>query len=261
MSEYNRPVDYGTISRIYDVSRAANTETVEKLVALLKVNRDSLLLDMGCGTGNYAASLWPVAKSIIGIDISTAMLKQANAKFPFLPLVNGDITCLPFGSDTFDGALAVQVLHHVKQPDVFLAEARRVLKNGACIAVHSCSHRQMRSFWFYHYFPRGLEADLARIPDAGEIAGLLERAGFSGTGIEICYHDVVVRNETPENYLDGNYRNGVSTFSFLTGEDVAAGCEKIRADIASGATENIVRQAEAEVSNEVGGSCIIYGRK
>jgi ubiquinone/menaquinone biosynthesis C-methylase UbiE len=261
MSEYSRPVDYSSISRIYDISRAANAETIEKLVKVLHVDGNSMLLDMGCGTGNYTFTLQQAAKSVIGIDISAAMLGKAQVKFPALQLIRGDITRLPFSSNTFDGALAIQVLHHVKKKGIFLVEARRVLRNGAFIAVHSCSHRQMRAFWFYHYFPKGLEVDQARIPDAGEIAYLLDGAGFSNIGSEICYHDVVVKDETPENYLDKNYRDGVSTFAFLAEDDIEQGCRKIREEIASGAAKGIIQKAEAEVAERIGGSTIVYGQK
>ena len=261
MVEDSRAVAYDKISRVYDVSRSANSETIEKLIRLLNAERNSFLLDMGCGTGNYAAALQPVAGNVVGIDTSMSMIQQAQAKFPSLWLVCGDVTYLPFDSETFDGAFAVQVLHHVRDKEVFLREANRVLRKGACIAIHSCSHRQMQTFWFYHYFPKGLELDLRRIPDAKEIASLLKKAGFSNIGTEICYNDVIVADETPESYLDKNYRNGISTFALLTEEDIESGCKKLQADIASGAIKRVVRQSEARVASEVGGSCIIYGRK
>lgn len=254
-------IGYDNISRIYDVSRAANIETTEKLIRLLHVDCGSMLLDMGCGTGNYTAALQQVAKSVIGIDISIGMIEQARAKFPALRFICGDITSLPFDSETFDGAFAIQVLHHVKKKEIFLRETYRVLQREAQIAIHSCSHRQMRAFWFYHYFPKGLEVDLKRIPDSGEIGSLLERMGFSNVGIEICYLDVGVAHETPERYLDKDYRDSISTFSLLTEEDIEWGCEKLREDIASGAVENIIRQSEDKVINDVGGSSIIYGQK
>jgi ubiquinone/menaquinone biosynthesis C-methylase UbiE len=261
MVKDKKPIAYDNISRIYDTSRVANTETTEKLLRLLHIGGNSVVLDMGCGTGNYTAALQQVAESVIGIDVSIGMLEQARAKFTDLPLIRGDVTGLPFASGTFDGAFAIQVLHHLKKKELFLREAYRVLRKGACIAIHACSHRQMRAFWFYHYFPKGLEVDLARMPDSGEIALLLHRAGFSDIGIEICYQDVVVAGETPERYLDKNYRDSISTFAFLTEEDIELGCEKIRKDIASGAVESIVRESEAKVANDVGGSCIIYGQK
>ena len=119
----------------------------------------------------------------------------------------------------------------------------------------------MRAFWFYHYFPKGFEVDLRQIPDSVEISSLLERMGFSNVGIEICYLDVGVAHETPERYLDKDYREGISTFSLLTEEDIEWGCGKLQEDIASGAVENIIRQFEDKVINDVGGSSIIYGWK
>lgn len=257
----NAPIDYNKVSRIYDTSRMANSETTEKLIRLLHMGGDSVILDMGCGTGNYTAALQRVARSIVGIDISIGMIRTARAKFPALRFICGDVTSLPFDSETFDGAFAIQVLHHVKEKGLFLMEAHRVLRKQASIAIHACSHRQMRAFWFYHYFPRGLQVDLARMPDSEEIVSLLDRVGFSDIGIEVCYHDVVVADEAPERYLDRDYRDSISTFAFLTEEDIALGCQKIRQDIASGAIEGVARESDIRVANDTGGSCIVYGRK
>lgn len=254
-------IDYNQVSQVYDTSRVANAETIGKLIRLLQISGDSVVLDMGCGTGNYTDAMRQVAKSVIGIDLSVGMLKQARLKFTDLSLIYGDVTNMPFKPESFDGAFAVQVLHHVKEKELFLAETRRVLRKGASTAIHSCSHQQMRAFWFYHYFPKGLEVDLARMPDSKEIVLLLSGVGFSNIGVETCYHDVVVADESPERYLDRNYRDSISTFAFLSEEDIQLGCEKIRKDIASGAVENVVRESEANVTSNVGGSCIIYGRK
>ncbi len=256
----NNSVDYDKVSRIYDTSRVANTETTEKLIKRLHISGDSLILDMGCGTGNYTAAIQQVAASVIGIDASTGMLKRARAKFSDLSLVRGDVTSLPFKSGRFDAAFAIQVLHHVKDKELFLREAYRVLRKGACLAIDSCSHQQMRTFWLYHYFPKGLDLDLARIPDCGEIASLLERTGFSDVSTEISYNDIDVEHERPERYLDKNYRDGQSTFCLISEEDIELGCKTLREDIASGAVESVVRQFEAK-EMKTGGSCIIYGQK
>jgi SAM-dependent methyltransferase len=260
MAKNNISIDYDKVSRIYDTSRVANTEAVEKLVELLHIGSDSVVLDMGCGTGNYADALQRVAKMVIGIDSSTGMIEQARAKFPELPLICGDVTSLPFVSEVFDGAFAIQVLHHVKEKELSLKETYRVLKEGACLAIDSCSHRQMRTFWDYYYFQKGLEVDLARIPDAGEIASLLQKVGFSDVGIEISYTNISAEHERPERYLDKNYRDGMSTFCLLSDEEIESGCQKLRGDIESGAIESIIRKFQAKESR-VGGSTIIYGRK
>lgn len=256
----NGSIDYDKVSKVYDTSRVANVETIEKLIHSLQLTSDSIVLDMGCGTGNYTSAIQRVTASTIGIDASIGMLKRARAKFSNLPLVCGDITGLPFKSGTFDAAFAIQVLHHVREKASFLKEANRLLRKGARLAIDSCSHQQMRTFWLYHYFPKGLDLDLRRIPGSNEIASLLEKAGFLNVTIEISYTDIAVEHEKPEHYLDRDYRSGQSTFNLLAEKDMELGCRKLREDIESGIVESIIREFE-EKEKEVGGSCIIYGTK
>ncbi len=260
MPEENHFISYDRISRIYDVSRGANAETVSTLAKLLNVNSDSVFLDLGCGTGNYTAALQKAAKSVIGIDISEGMIEQAEAKFSQMHFIWGDVTRLPFDSEAFDGAFAIQLLHHLKKEEIFFKEAHRVLRKGGCLAIQFCSHGQLRSFWFYHYFPRGLEVDLARMPDSREITLMFERAGFSNIGIEVCYQDEVVTHETPQSYLNKDYRNSISTFSLLPQKDIETGCRKLQKDIASGFVERLVEQSKSKITT-VGGTTIVYGKK
>ena len=254
-------INYNVISRIYDTGRAVHPETTEKIVRLLNIHSNSILLDLGCGTGNYTWAIHQHAKHITGLDLSFGMLAQARVKYPEITFLHGDVIDLPFRSGIFSGALAIQVLHHVKEKEHFLRETFRVLREHARIVLHVCSHRQMQAFWFYHYFPKGFQIDQARIPDSQTIVSLLQQTGFREVGVEICYQDVVVADETPQRYLEKNYRDSISTFAFLNEKDINMGCKKIGKDIASGEIEGIVQRSEYEIENCTGGSCIIYGRK
>jgi ubiquinone/menaquinone biosynthesis C-methylase UbiE len=254
-------VDYDTISKVYDSSRVANAETVQNLVSLLRIDNDSVILDMGCGTGNYSAALQGVVKQIIGIDKSHAMIGQALLKYPTLKLTKGDVIDLPYNSDTFDGCFAIDVLHHIEQKVKFMKEAYRILHKGSRIAIRHCSHEQLKSMWYYHYFPRGLVVDLARLPDSPVIVSLLEQAGFLNIGIKICYYDEVIERETPEDYLNKAYRDSISTFALLTTKDIEAGCEQLRKDIESGYTNKLVQKSKETLLKKIGTSSIIFGQK
>jgi SAM-dependent methyltransferase len=98
------------------------------------------LLDVGTGTGRIAELLAPYADHVTALDKSPEMLRLARARLQGLPadkldLVLGDFTALPFADAGFDTVLFHQVLHFALDPDLALAEAARVARSGARIAI------------------------------------------------------------------------------------------------------------------------------
>lgn len=255
-----KKIDYEGISKIYDTSRGINIGVLEDLCSILNVNSKSTLVDLGCGTGNFATALQQYSKRIVGIDLSGGMIRKTRSKSPNLQVLRGDVTHLPFTSETFDGAYSIQVLHHVKDKDTFLEEIYRVLRKNARVTINSCSHKQHEAFWVLHYFPKGLEIDLARIPDVKEIEKMLEQAGFSEVGSKICRSDTVLIDQQPDSYLDKRYRDGLSTFALLTKEEIESGCNKIREDLESGEIHEIIETYKQHWT-KFGGSTFIFGEK
>jgi ArsR family transcriptional regulator len=98
------------------------------------------LLDVGTGTGRIAELFAPRASRVSAFDKSPEMLRIARARLQHLPhdsvdFVQGDFTTLPFADAAFDTVLFHQVLHYAQEPEKVLAEAARVAKAGAQIAV------------------------------------------------------------------------------------------------------------------------------
>ncbi|MEO5378155.1 MAG: aminotransferase class I/II-fold pyridoxal phosphate-dependent enzyme [Magnetococcus sp. DMHC-6] len=63
------------------------------------------LLDAGCGTGNYLASLAPKVGSLVGMEKNPAMLERARHKltnFTNVSVQEGDITAMNFAPELFD---------------------------------------------------------------------------------------------------------------------------------------------------------------
>jgi SAM-dependent methyltransferase len=167
------------------------------------------------------------------------MLAQAKMKNSKALLILGNALFMPFGEETFDAAYCIQVLHHIADKSRFTSEVYRILQRGGRCVIQSCSHEQLSTFWFYHYFPRGLERDRMRIPDFREISDLLAQAGFMNISVHPCPFEGVFR-ETPELYLDKRYRDGTSTFSLLTTKEIEAGCERMTQDIQSGRAAEVI---------------------
>lgn len=232
-------LDYYRVSRDYDYSRRAGKETAQLLVKLLRPFTNAFVLDVGCGTGNFLVELANLPAHLVGLDISAGMLKEAGVKTSRVVLVRGDAVFMPFEDEAFDAVYCIQTLHHIPDKRRFMSEVYRILKNKGRFIIQSCSHKQLETFWFYHYFPRGLEVDKKRIPDFEEIQDLLIGAGFKRISIHLCPFEALFR-ETPELYLDKRYRDGGSTFSLLTPEEIEEGCNRIRHDTDSGRTMEIV---------------------
>ncbi len=110
------------------------------LVAALAGTPVGRLLDIGTGTGRMAELFAPGAAHVTGFDMSPEMLRIARARLQHLPaerfdLVQGDFGALPFADASFDTVLFHQVLHYAQAPELALAEAARVARPGARIAL------------------------------------------------------------------------------------------------------------------------------
>src|SRR6266850_7042219 len=95
--------------------------------------RDWVLGDLGCGTGETSATLAPFVRHVIAVDASAAMLQAARRRLqPFdnVELRRGDLEALPIDDAKLDAATLMLVLHYVPEPERALGEVARVLKPG-----------------------------------------------------------------------------------------------------------------------------------
>lgn len=107
------------------------TWATQAMFALIPEN--SVVADLGCGTGQMTAELAPWVAKVIGIDNSAPMLKAAKARIEELPNVElrrGDVTAIPIDSGSCDAALLMLVLSYVAEPQPVLKEMARLLKPG-----------------------------------------------------------------------------------------------------------------------------------
>ncbi len=114
------------------------SETWRTLVELLGDPVGSLV-DVGCGTGTYAAALAGRGWEVTGVDVSEDMLRRAEAKG--VSAVRADATALPFEAASFDAAVSVFTHTDVDDFAAAVRETTRVLRPGApfvYVGVHPC---------------------------------------------------------------------------------------------------------------------------
>jgi SAM-dependent methyltransferase len=96
-------------------------------------------LDLGCGDGVLTAEL--AADSVTAADVSPVALARARRRLPGATLVELHPDApLPFGDGEFDLVLCAETLEHVRDVQLLLSEARRVLRPGGRIAVTTPAH-------------------------------------------------------------------------------------------------------------------------
>ncbi len=138
------------------------------------------LLDIGTGTGRMAELFAPQAARTVALDNNPEMLRIARARLQHLPaerieLVPGDFTALPFADQSFDTVLFHQVLHYAQDPALPLAEAARVARPGARLAIVDFAAHDREELRSRHAHARLGFADeqmLALLTDAGFSAGM-----------------------------------------------------------------------------------------
>ena len=91
------------------------------------------LLDLGCGKGRFARRLADLGAEVVGLDVSPGMMAHTKG----FARVLGSASRLPFGAQSFDGVLAIEVFEHLSVAGVesALREMRRVLKPGGRAAI------------------------------------------------------------------------------------------------------------------------------
>jgi SAM-dependent methyltransferase len=92
------------------------------------------VLDVGAGTGAASRAASDAgAVAVIAVDVARGMLAHRADRRP--PAAVGDARRLPFAPASFDVVVAAFSLNHVSDPEVALAEARRVLRGDGALVV------------------------------------------------------------------------------------------------------------------------------
>jgi len=168
-----RQVRIETYGEDFGQTSWVTTEESNAIPQMLGLRSDSLVLEVGCGSGGYALHLGEkVGCRLIGLDINEPGVRNANQ----LALARGLASqvsfeqCdaskkLPFDDSTFDAVFSNDVLCHLPGRPEVLVEIFRVLKPGgrmlfsdALVIGGMVSHEEIAtrsSIGFYVYSPPG----------------------------------------------------------------------------------------------------------
>lgn len=128
--------------RSYGASHDFFTRHKARLIDQLLAKRgrrseDMDLLDVGCGVGNIHELIGPHFRSVTGIDVSSASIEAAKARFPVYAYKAYDGGRLPVPDASMDLAMAICVFHHVPPAEwkALAVDMLRVLRPGGMALV------------------------------------------------------------------------------------------------------------------------------
>ena len=99
-------------------------------------------LDLGCGDGRLSAEL--DAAELVAADVSEVALERARSRLPDAELVKLESDePHPLPDNDFDLVLCAETLEHVRDVQLLLSEARRVLRLGGELALTTPAARRL----------------------------------------------------------------------------------------------------------------------
>ncbi|MCL2172836.1 MAG: class I SAM-dependent methyltransferase [Candidatus Bathyarchaeota archaeon] len=129
----------------------ANKGPTKQQVQFIKNNlfsNENWILDLGCGTGRHTIPLTKEAYNIIGIDISTTLLKIAKQHHSQSHFIQADFQHLPFKEKTFTTALSIDnsfAYLKNKEADLkSLKELHLTLQKDAILILDVFNYEQLR---------------------------------------------------------------------------------------------------------------------
>jgi len=117
---------------------------VGEIINKTSVSSQSIILDIGSGTGHHVAKLKEKGFNAIGVDKSSDMVDKAKENFPNYKFLNGDImNNALFKPNSFTHILSLYfTTYYMKDKNIFFKNCMTWLKPGGYLIVHLVEREQ-----------------------------------------------------------------------------------------------------------------------
>lgn len=114
-------------------------EHIHRYVVVLDLLKEKDVLDVACGEGYGSAMIANVARSVVGVDISSEAIIHASAAYKKENLVfhEGSASKLAFSDGSFDVVVSFETVEHLAEQEQMIAEIRRVLRPDGFLVISS----------------------------------------------------------------------------------------------------------------------------
>lgn len=217
---------YDSISSTYAVTRREDERVAARIHGAL--GSGPRVVNVGAGTGNYE----PRDRLVVAVEPSSEMISKRPPGAG--PVVRAAAEALPFGSNSFDVAMATLTLHHWQDRRQGLAEMRRVALRQVIFLFDPA---ETCRFWAVDYWPTALSLPSEQDPPTPEdVAEVLDVVDVQPVAVPIDCSDGFGAAfwGRPEAYLDADVQQGMSWLAQLPPNELAEGAARLEADLRSG---------------------------
>lgn len=108
---------------------------VRSVIRYLNKNPDGVFLDAGCGKGRHFHFMRQYTDKVFGMDFTKNSLRDIEDGSEIHKLLLGDISQIPFKSNSFDYVLAWGIIHYLPQNliETTIKELYRIIKPGGVL--------------------------------------------------------------------------------------------------------------------------------
>ena len=222
---YDRPTA-AAYKAVREVPRAGISEWREAVRRHLRPSQGMTLVDIGAGTGLFAAAFddW-FDLGVVAVEPSAAMRDQI-PRTPSIQVREGSASALPLPDESADAAWLSLVIHHIPDLEVAAHEIRRVLRAGAPVLIRQGFPGRLDGVELVRWFPETARA-VDSYPSVSDTSEAFAAAGFHQEALEQVRETYATSLADFLGELD-TFRQADTTMRGLSEDEFLRGKERLR---------------------------------
>ncbi len=174
-------ISYNRIAFAYDTSKEGRYTRfhITELSNTIDLSEGDVVLDVACGNGTLLGKLSKKENiKAYGIDLSENMIQAAKTRYPNLHFEVGPCCPLEWADQSIDIITVCCAFHHFVNPQGFVKECKRVLKETGTVYLAEPNFGTVLRFLANHFWLPFSKSGDVRVYSKKELAAFFYHAGF-----------------------------------------------------------------------------------